>query len=97
MKYMVHAVIDPQNGKQLEDHPKVIQELIGKWQAHKPIGMYFSLSRRSITIILDAPSEDTFFEALHATWRAINTYPTVDPVADVTEFPDILRRAGIGG
>ena len=73
------------------------QDLTSKWQAHNPVGMYFSLTRRSITIILEAESEDRFFEALHATWRITQTYPVVHPVASVEEFPALLKRAGIGG
>lgn len=97
MKYIVQIEIDPSVGSGLEDNPKVIQDLIGRWQTHKPVGMYFSLTRRSVTIILEAASEDTFFEALHATWRITHSYPVVHPVASVEEFPALLKRAGIGG
>jgi len=97
MKYIVQAEIDPVIGNELEDEPQIIQGLIAKWQAHKPIGFYFSLTRRNITVILEADSEDAFFEALHATWRATLSYPDVYPVADVAEFPQVLERAGMGG
>jgi hypothetical protein len=97
MKYIVQVEIDPSVGIQLEDNPEVIQALIAKWQAHEPIGQYFSLTRRTITVILEAEDEGAFFDALHATWRAAKTYPDVYPVADVEEFPDLLRSVGIGG
>lgn len=96
MKYIVHLEIDPDAGFELENNPKLIQDLMAKWQVHKPIGMYFSLTRRTITIILEAANEDTFFEALHATWRAVKEYPDVFPVATADEFPKILARVGIG-
>ncbi|MFN8548743.1 MAG: DUF3303 family protein [Candidatus Eisenbacteria bacterium] len=95
MKYMVQVEIDPQAGVTIEDNPQLIQEMIGKWQAHKPIGMYFSLTRRSVTVILEASNEDAFLEALHATWRVVKSYPNVHPVADVNEFPQILKRVGV--
>ncbi len=63
--------------------------LIGKWQELRPIGMYFNLTRRAMTIIVDVPNEDAFFEALHATWLVANSYPDVSPVADVSESEQI--------
>lgn len=96
MKYIVQCEIDPGPGKELEDNPQVIREIIAQWQSHKPIGMYFSLTRRAITVILEAESEDAFFEPLHATWRATNSYPDVSAVADVDRFPALLKRVGIG-
>lgn len=97
MKYIIQTEIDPDIGADLEDNAQIIQELVAKWQAHKPIGLYFSLTRRTITVILDAESEDAFFETLHATWRATMSYPDVYPVADAEEFGTLLKRAGIGG
>lgn len=94
MKYLIQIEIDPEIGNELEAAPETIQEVVGQWQAHNPIGMYFSLTRRSITVILDAPNEDAFFEALHTTWRITHDYPDVQPVADAEEFPKLLERAG---
>jgi len=51
--------------------------------------MYFNLTRRAMTIIVDVPNEDAFFEALHATWLVANSYPDVSPVADVSESEQI--------
>jgi hypothetical protein len=96
MKYIVQTEINPSAGSELEDNTQVLQSLIEKWQTHKPIGLYFSLTRRTITVILEADSEDAFFEVLHATWRATRSYPDVYPVADVGEFPRLLRRVGLG-
>ena len=96
MKYIVQIEIDPDVGAEVENNPQVIQQLIGQWQAHKPIGMYFSLTRRAVTVILEAASEDAFLEALHATWRATRSYPDVHPVADLAEFPKVLKRVGVG-
>ena len=87
--------MDPTTGTEVESNPEQIQDIMWKWQAHNPIGMYFSLTRRAMTIILDAPSEDTFFEALHATWVTTNSYPDVWPVAGAEEFPTILQRVGV--
>ena len=97
LKYLIQANVDPETGIEVEQHPDQIQELMGKWQALNPIGMYFSLDRRMITIILDVPNEDAFFEALHATWVIMKDYPDISPVADFSEFPDLLRRAGVVG
>jgi hypothetical protein len=96
MKYVIQIEIDPDTGHEAEKNPKALQELIGKWQVHKPIGMYFSLTRRSVTIIVEAPNEDAFFEAMHETWVVMGTYPDVNPVVSVEEFPKILQRAGMG-
>jgi len=97
MKYIVHIEIEPTVGKELEDNLERIQEMIAKWQAHKPIGMYFSMVRRTVTVILEADNENAFFPALHATWRITKSYPEVHPVGDLDEFPEMLKRAGIGG
>lgn len=97
MKYIIQAEIDAETGVDVEAQPEKLQELVGKWQALNPIGMYFSLTRRAITIIVDTPNEDPLFEALHATWVLAKDYPDVWPVADVEEFPAILQRSGIGG
>ena len=96
MKYIIQAEVDPEIGTQLEGQMEKIQELIQKWQAQKPIGMYFNLTRRAMTIILEAPNEDAFFEALHATWVATNDYPDVSPVAGVEEFEILVGRLGLG-
>ena len=97
MKYIIQAEIDPETGIEVEARPDKLQEMIGKWQALNPIGMYFSLTRRAITIIVDVPNEDAFFEALHYTWGLAKDYPEVWPVTDVDEFPAILQRIGVGG
>lgn len=96
MKYIVQVEIDPDIGLEMEEHPEQIQEVIGKFQALNPIGMYFSLTRRSMTVIVDVPNEDHIFEALHTSWRITESYPEVSPVMDLQEFPELLRRAGIG-
>ena len=70
---------------------------MGKWQAHNPIGMYFSIFRRRVTVILEANNEDAFFEALHATWLITRNYPEVWPVVGADEFPAIMQRLGVGG
>ena len=95
MKYIIQVDVDGDIGADLEDHPEEIQELIGKWQAVNPMGMYFSLHQRRITILLEAPSEESFFEALHATWVATKEYPEVWPVMDVSEFPAMMQRLGM--
>jgi hypothetical protein len=96
MKYIVQVEIDPDTGLEMEEHPEQIQEVISKFQALNPIGMYFSLTRRSVTVIVDVPNEDAIFEALHTSWRITESYPEVWPVMDLQEFPELLRRAGIG-
>ena len=93
MKYIVQAEIDPSKGIEVEADPSKIQEWMGKWQALNPIGMYFNMTRRAITIIVDVPNEDAMFEALHATWVLTEDYPDVSPVADAQEFPALLHRA----
>lgn len=95
MKYVVQVEIDPETGVEVEAQPDKLQEVIGKWQALNPIGLYFSLTRRAITVIVDVPNEDAMFEALHATWVFAKTYPDVWPVASMEEFPRLLQRAGI--
>ena len=96
MKYIVQAEVAPEVGTQIEEQLEKVQGLIQKWQAHKPIGMYFNLTRRAMTVILEAPNEDAFFEALHATWVVTNSYPDVSPVASVEEFEAIVGRLGLG-
>ena len=97
MKYIIQAELDPVTGIEVEAQPDKIQEMIGKWQALNPIGMYFSLTRRAITIIVDVPNEDALFDALHFTWVLTEDYPDVSPVVDVEEFPSVLERIGVGG
>jgi hypothetical protein len=97
MKYVVQVEIDAVTGLDVEAEPDRIQEWIRKWQALNPIGMFFSLTRRAVTIIVDVPNEDAMFEALHASWVLAKDYPEVWPVASVEEFPTILQRTGVGG
>jgi len=92
MKYIVQIEVDPQTGIELESNPAQIEGLMAKWQALNPIGIYFSLSRRAVTVIVDVPNEDAMFEALHATWVATEDYPDVSPVVDASEFPAMLQR-----
>ena len=96
MKYIVQVEIDPDTGTELEASPEKIQEVIGAWQALNPIGMYFAITRRAVTIILEAANEDAFFEPLHKTWVMSGNYPEVWPVASGEEFPSLLKRVGIG-
>ena len=92
MKYIIQAEIDPETGTEVEANMDQIQGLIQAWQALNPIGMYFNMTRRAMTIIVDVPNEDAFFEALHRTWVVTNDYPDVSPVADVSEFEQIVKR-----
>ena len=92
MKYIVQVEIDPDVGAEIEEDPADIQEWIGKWQALNPIGMYFSMTRRAVTIIVDVPNEDGMLEAIHATWLVTRSYPEVWPVADASEFPAMMQR-----
>ena len=96
MKYIVQSEIDPEIGAELEAQPAKLEQLVGKWQALNPIGMYFSLTRRAITIVVEAADEDALFEGLHATWVLTNNYPDVWPVVDVEEFPSIVKRVTLG-
>ena len=97
MKYIVQMEVDPEAGAELEAHPEKLQEFMGLWQAKNPIGMYFSLHKRRVTIILEADSEDDFFEALHATWVLSKSYPEVWPVMPAEEFPAMMQRLGMEG
>ena len=97
MKYVIIADVSPEVGARLEANPAEIEGLLGKWQAHNPIGMYASLAKRRLLIILDAVNEDAFFEALHATWVAFESYPEVWPVVGMEEFGAIMQRVGITG
>lgn len=56
MKYVIQTEIDPDTGIDMEAEPAKLQEWIGKWQALNPIGMYFNLTRRAVTIIIDVPN-----------------------------------------
>jgi len=96
VKYIVQIEVDPETGVEVEGNPAKLQELMGKWQALNPIGMFFSLSRRAVTVIVDVPNEDAIFEALHATWVLTKDYPDVSPVVSGEEFLSLLKRAGIG-
>ena len=96
MKYLVQVEIDPDVGLEIEANRETMQSMLGVWQALNPIGMYFAMTRRAVTIIVDVPNEGTMFEALHATWVAVSSYPEVWPVGDATEFPAMLQRAGVG-
>ena len=95
MKYIVQVEIDPDTGVDVEAQPDKIHELMVKWQALNPIGMYFNTTRRAMTIIVDVPNEDAIFEALHATWVLTRSYPDVAPVVSGEEFPALLKRAGV--
>ncbi len=95
MKYLIQIDLSPEVGAQLEQNPEEIQEFVGMWQAHNPDAMYFAMTRRRATIIVDAPNEDSFFEALHRTWVLTQSYPQVDPVATMDEFGKIMERLGM--
>jgi hypothetical protein len=92
VKYIVQVEIDPETGIEVEANPEKIQEWLGKWQALNPIGIYFAVTRRAVTIILDVPNEDALLEVLHDTWVMTNSYPDVWPVADASEFPAMMQR-----
>ena len=97
MKYVVQVEIDASILPEVDPGPARLEEWIGKWQALNPIGMYFHLNRRAVTITVDVPNEDAMFEALYDTWVITKSYPSVSPVADAEEFPNLLQRIGIGG
>ncbi len=56
--------------------------------------MYFGLTRRAITIIVDVPDEAAMVEDLHGTWVGARSYPQVWSVGDAAELPALLKRAG---
>jgi len=93
LKYIIQ--IDIPATEAPETQPESLQEVIGKWQALNPIGFYASLTRRRATIIVDAPNEDSFFEAMYATWIAFKTYPEVWPVVSMDELPVLMQRTGM--
>ena len=95
MKYLVQIEVDPAMGSELEQDPAAIQKLMEAWQAHNPIGMYVSMTRRAVTVILEAPNEDAFFKTLHATWVTTESYPEVTPIVSAEEFPAIMQRLGM--
>jgi hypothetical protein len=98
VKYLVQVEIEASNElEQQPGGPARIQEWIGKWQALNPIGMYFTLTRRSVTIIVDVPNEDAMFEALYDTWQITKSYPAVTPVVGAEEFGSMMQRIGLGG
>jgi hypothetical protein len=92
VKYIVQIEIDPDIGSELEEDPELMQSFLGTWQALKPIGMYFSMTRRAATIIVDVPNEDGMFEAIHQTWEITRSYPEIWPVAEMAEFGSLLQR-----
>ena len=96
MKYLIQIEVDTEIGTELERDHQQLDELMGAWQALNPIGMYFALTRRAITIILEAANEDAFFEALHKTWVVSGNYPEVWPVVSGEEFPGMMQRLGLG-
>jgi hypothetical protein len=75
LKYIIQTDLDPETGAQIETQPDKVQEILGKWQALNPIGMYFSPTRHRATFIVDVPNEDSLFEALHAIWIAMKSSP----------------------
>tara|TARA_B110000014_G_C19526101_1_gene282591 strand:- start:51 stop:356 length:306 start_codon:yes stop_codon:yes gene_type:complete len=95
LKYIVQIEIDPDIGAEFEEDPAGIQEFIGKWQALNPVGMYFALTRRAVTVIVDVPNEDSMFEAIHHTWLVTRNYPEIWPVADLEGFGAIMHRLGM--
>jgi hypothetical protein len=96
MKYIVQSEIDPEIGAEMEAQPAKLEQWVGKWQALNPIGMYFSLTRRAVTIVVEVADEDALFDCLHATWVLTNSYPEVWPVVDVEEFPSVVKRVTSG-
>ena len=96
MKYVVSANFPAEYMPEHENTPQQIEEWIGKWQALNPIGFYFGLTHRHITVIVDVPNEDAMFEALYATWVLGKVYPSVTPVAEASEFGSIMARIGLG-
>jgi hypothetical protein len=95
MKYIIQVEIDPETGAQVEANMDKMQEWVGKWQKLNPIEMYFAITRRAITIILDVPNEDALLEVLQATWVLTNSYPEVWPVVRADEFPALVQRMGL--
>ena len=95
MKYIIQIETDGETGVEVESEPDKIQEVVGRWQALNPIGMYFSMTRRAITVIVDVPNEDAFFEALHATWVLTKSYADVSLVAGAEEFGSMPQCAGV--
>ena len=59
MKYLIQGEIAAENPVETEFGRARIEEWIGKWQALSPIGMYFTLTRRAYTIVVDVPDEDS--------------------------------------
>ena len=70
MKYIIMADASPEVGKRIEANPAEIMDFTGKWQAHNPIAIYASLTKRRLTVILDAAalSRVTVKTAHTATW-----------------------------
>ena len=85
MKYIVQVEIDPDTGVDAEGQPDKNQEVVGKWQALNPIGMYFYTTRRAMTVIVDVPNED----------RPLRGAPR--HLGSNQELPGRFARSGWGG
>ena len=92
MIYIVQNEVSPEQGTAMESNRQAIQDLIGKWQALNPIGMYFAITRRAMANIVDAPNEDALLEVLHNTWVVTNSYLSVTPVATSERFGEMAQR-----
>jgi hypothetical protein len=92
MIYIVQSEVSPEQGTAMESNRQAIQDLIGKWQALNPIGMYFAITRRAMANIVDAPNEDALLEVLHNTWVVTNSYLSVTPVATSERFGEMAQR-----
>ena len=97
MKYVVQGEIGAENVIETEVGRPRIEQWIGKWQALNPIGMYFNITRRAYTIVVDVPDEDALFDALYDSWVLTRSYPSVSPVVGLDEFGSIMKRVGLGG
>lgn len=92
MLYIIQIEVDPEIGNEIEANPQSLHEWIESWQSLDVKGMYFATTRRAVTIIVEAPNEDAFFEQLHASWVMTSSYPEVWPVATAEEFPALMQR-----
>lgn len=94
MRFAIQFEIPVDVGNALEKDPKAAELIAGLFETMKPEAAYFCSTRRYGIIFVNADSQDELSKIVFPIWHNFKTYPQVDPVRNIEEFPEALKQLG---
>lgn len=92
MRFAIQFDVPIDVGNAFEKDPRAGEILAKIFEPIKPEAAYFCTTRRYGIIIVNAESQDELSKIVFPIWHNFKTYPQVDPVINLEEFPETFKQ-----